>query len=292
MRLSRLKLAQIELELTEKDRQILTILCALSFMRTDQIKRLLFNPNTEVDVPRAYATATTRALNRLSGCGLIVSLPRKVGGVKKGSQGKIWYLTEAGQRLLVLGKDASRKKVNPPSSVFLRHTIAVAECYVQFDNICRRNALTSNEPGKADNASVDKPEGLELINIAVEPSCWREYEKNGKKMSLRPDLYAVTASGEYKDSWFIEVDLATEAVQDIVRKCKRYREYYKSGTEQKLTNVFPVVLFIVPTVTRKEKLKEAASGERRPNEPKLFLFIVPDELEDVLKNGAEVEKMC
>ncbi|MBR3122416.1 replication-relaxation family protein [Candidatus Saccharibacteria bacterium] len=279
MRVSRLKLAEIELQLTEKDRNILTALRTLSFMRTDQIKRLFFNPKNQQEVPRAYATATTRALNRLMNKGLIQHLPRVVGGIRKGSQGRIWYLTEAGQRLLNLGKTEARQKVNLPSSMFLRHTLAVAECYTQFVTICR--CKTEDDEGQS----------LELVDIALEPDCWREYEKNGRRISLRPDMSAVTASGEYKDFWFVEMDLATEVVQDILRKCKRYCEYYETGIEQNKTGVFPVVLFIVPDENRKERLEEAIS-DMKVSRPRLFLIIVPDELEGVLRSGAPTERLC
>lgn len=276
MRVSKLKLSQIELELTDKDRAILSTMRELTFMRTDQVKRLFFNPDAGAVIPRAYATAATRALNRLKDKGLIMHLPRRVGGVKKGSQGNIWYLTEAGLRLLRLGTGSTRTKVNPPSSLFLRHTIAVSECYVQFVTICRSKA---------------ESEAMELIDIALEPSCWREYEKHGKRVSLRPDLFAITASGKYKDYWFIEIDLATESTQDIVNKCKRYWEYYEAGIEQRETGVFPVVMFIVPTSSRKQKLEEEIEVARRPAQPKLFLIILPDELEEVLIQGADEKNL-
>ena len=53
-----------------------------------------------------------------------------------------------------------------PSPLFLRHTIAVTETYVQITELCRRDP------------------DMKLIRMDVEPLCWRGYEKAGKMISL------------------------------------------------------------------------------------------------------------
>ncbi len=118
------------------------------------------------------------------------------GGAKGGSSTIVWYLTEAGERLLRLAdhdKSERRARVVDPSKRFIRHTLAVAECSMQIREICARH------------------DGLTLEALELEPACWRPYTHIGKVVSLKPDLYAQNLCGEYEDRWFIEVDLATES---------------------------------------------------------------------------------
>ena len=51
-----------------------------------------------------------------------------------------WHLTEAGERFLAMGSSEqySRRRYLEPSRMFLRHSLAVSECYVQLVEICRR----------------------------------------------------------------------------------------------------------------------------------------------------------
>ena len=273
-RISNLQLGQIDLTLTDHDRKLLAALKQFRFMKTNQVQRLFFPPLTST--PRAALTATTRALNRLMKCGLVNHLEKRVGGVRAGSQGLIWHITEAGIRLLMMydGEEQGRKRIEEPSTTFLRHILAVTECYIQTVSICR-----------CEN-------NMHLEQITIEPECWREYELGAKNISLRPDLFAETISDDYRDFWFIEVDLDTESVGSIISKCKRYHEYYNSDLEQKKNGVFPVVLFIVPDEKRKKKIREAISESFRGSRAKIFMVITPNELHQTLKIGVEEEKLC
>ncbi len=274
-RISNLQLGQIEAQLNDRDRGILRLLRQLRYMKTDQVQRIFF-PRV-ISTPYAAARATARNLTRLKNWSVITHLPNKIGrNGSHGSQGYFWYLTEAGNRLLDLGTEQAgkRKRALAPSPVFLRHTIAVTETYVQIMEICR-----------------SEPE-LKLSRIEVEPECWRAYQKGGKIVSLRPDLYAKTISGEYFDHSFIEMDLDTEALQFVIDKCRRYHEYYLTEKEQQATGVFPLVLWIVPTKERKQKMIAAikdAFGNRRVH---IFLVITPEELHTVLLDGAKEEDLC
>ena len=131
-----------------------------------------------------------------------------------------------------------------------------------------------------------------LKRLEVEPGCWRSYNKNEQIVSLRPDLYAETVSGEYEDHWFIEMDLDTESVPAVLDKCRRYHEYYLTNKEQHAVGVFPYVLWIVPTVERKEKIISAIKntfGNRRAH---IFLIITPDQLYSALKDGVTEDRLC
>jgi hypothetical protein len=72
------------------------------------------------------------------------------------------------------------------------------------------------------------------------------------------------ASEKYTDSFFVEMDLATESTTRITEKARAYRLYWQSGREQATEAVFPTVLFIVPSTGRKVQLTDALS--RQPAE--------------------------
>lgn len=271
-RISALRLSEIDLALTGRDREILEKLSELRYLKTNQIQRLFFPP---LVTPRAALSATTRALNRLKNLGIISHLERRIGGVRAGSQGLIWHLTEAGLRLLAIGTLQAGKRIRfqEPSPTFLRHILAVAECYTQITQICQ----------------TEKAMGLS--EVTVEPECWRKFTQNGKVVSLRPDLFAKTTSGDYQDTWFIEMDLATESATDIVTKCRRYHQYYQTGIEQRDGDVFPIVLWVVPDQARKERLEEAITTAFRGRVVHIFKVITPNALRTTLRDGVPMEQL-
>lgn len=273
-RYTTLQLGQIEIRLTAKDRHMLKTLRMLRFMTTKQIRRLYYSEGERSE--KAVKSASKRNLKRLQKYGLIDHLPKRLGGFGAGMKEYIWYVTEAGIRLLELSNMSSqkRKRVLEPSPTFLRHTVAVAETFVQIIEICN-----------ADPA-------VRVRTIDVEPSCWRGYQKNGKTISLRPDMYAETATGEYNDHLFIEMDLATEAPQTIADKCRRYYEYYQTGKEQQANGAFPLVLWIVQREERKECIIQTIKDYFKGRYPHIFYVITPEELEHVIINGVEKEKLC
>lgn len=274
-RLTVAQLESIRSDLTDRDKRILTFMRNLHYMKTDQVRRIFYPPE-DGKTPLSRTVSTSKNLNRLKGLGLISHLEKRAGGIKAGAKGLIWYVTEAGARLLYLGTDLqnARKRQLEPTPSFLRHTIAVAETFTQIVEICRADPV------------------MKLSRIEVEPDCWREYQKNGKSISLRPDLYAKTITGDFFDHLFIEVDLDTEAPVAIVEKCRRYLEYYQTGKEQKSHGAFPLVLWIAPDDNRKNRMKDAIAHSFPSRFPRIFFVIIPEELESVLRDGVEKEKLC
>ncbi len=155
---------------------------------------------------------------------------------------------------------------------FLTHTLAVAECYVHLKEIC-------------------DGEKLKLYAVEQGGDCWRAYSSKGKKASLRPDLFAITEGENYEDRWFFEVDLKTEAVANVLKKCRRYHEYYKSGQEQQQHGVFPLTVWIVPDAARRDSLVAHIRAEFATL-PKLFVVITSSELEQLIRQGVEGGALC
>ena len=270
--LTKKALFRINQQLTERDKAVLKSLQKFRFLLTNQVQRLHFfeQPNNT-----ARNSATTRTLRRLRDYGLIRSLERRVGGARSGSGAMIWHLTEGGHRFLQLGQPENQPRVpfKEPSTQFIEHILSVAECAVQMESICRPS------------------EDLDVIRIENEPSCWRPFKENGKTTVLKPDMFAITSYDGYEDFWFLEMDLGTESVAQVIEKCQVYRRYYYTEIEQEKNEVFPLVTWIVPDEKRKEKLI-AAIRESLPAQPKMFLVITPDQLEKMLRQYIERDELC
>jgi hypothetical protein len=284
-RIGRHKLQGLLERTSERDRAILQALHDYRYLLTGQVQRLYFR---QVISKLAATRATNRCLLRLEEWGLLITLKRRIGGVRAGSSSYVWTLTPTGYRLLGLLNDLSvnaggndttrpaRKRTYEPSPAFLQHTLAVAEVAVRLTEL-----------------AVSRKVGL--LERQTEPDCWRNYTNAGGTAStLRPDLFAVTspitggASGTYEDYWFIEVDLATESPAVVVRKCQQYLSYLRSGEEQQRYGVFPLVVWIVPDGRRKATLL-AHITEGLPDDRGLFIVITLGELNNLLINGLENE---
>ncbi len=286
-RLSRSQLTELLMMLTERNRHILTALYKYRFLLTSQVQRLYFNEparpgeeKTEEELTRRNTINANRILNKLESQGLVTHLPRRSFGYRKGTPSMVWHLTSAGYRLLALMNPDkySRKSFDEPSTMFLAHTLAIAETAVQLSTICA--------------ASGD----ISLKTADPEPSCWRPFNDNGRQVFLKPDLYAVTVTDygydeKYETSWFIEMDLGTEGRAQIVEKCRAYLRYYNTGIEQQMKDVFPVVVWLVKDEDRKQRLRQYIK-DSLPSQPKLFLVITPDQLGKLVRNFIEPAELC
>lgn len=212
--------------------------------------------------------ACTRVLARLEGHRFIRRLARPVGGHGGGSGSTVWALDVAGDRLLrrTLG-ELGRTRIFEPSLLFQAHTLAVADTRVAFEQAARRG-------------------DFELLTVQTEPDCWRDHPGQlGAVSTLKPDLYLVTADGDFEDHWFLEIDMGTESPSALRRKLDAYRRYRSSGIEQHQSGVFPRVVWIVPDDRRRAVLAPLI----RTDEHALFAITTPERLLDIIthKNAPE-----
>ena len=261
VRVSRKRLEELAVNLKPRDRAILHVLQESRFMTSRHISRQHFEADHAN--PTAAQRATNRAMRRLQGYSLVTTIHRRIGGTKGGSSGYVWSLTPLGARFMSLGIDGQpRKRSYEPSQHFVGHTLAVSELHVQLQGI----------------------EGITLSDIQFEPHCWRSFGGT----TLKPDLHAVTGNGDYEDSWFFEIDLATEAPSRVVAKCEQYEAYYRTNTEQAKHGVFPMVVWIVPDSRRKATLQGHIAHSAAITHKGIFTFILPDELEALIRKGAGI----
>jgi hypothetical protein len=265
--MSSLRSTELAGRLSDRDWQILTSVRAFKYLSTRQLSRQHFGltPSTG-PIPRS----ANHAFARLRELGLLVSLERRVGGVRAGSAGYIWHVTDLANRLLrtTLGETTgTRSRTYEPGTTFLDHTLAIAEVVITLQEATRDERLT-------------------LDRIQLEPESWRTYlGPGGEPKWLKPDLAVVTISGGYEDHWFIEVDRATEPPNRIVKKCFQYHEYRRTDREQAQHALFPAVVWAVPNKRRQEQLRRRLANERTLDHG-LFTVVTPDELVTLTTLGA------
>lgn len=271
-RVSRQQLEEINSSLGERDKEIVTAIQRYRYLLTGQVERLFF---TDAATKTAGLRATSRCLKRLRELGLINHLARRIGGARAGSGGMVWYITHAGERLLRLNEQSPRpmKRFFEPSAYFLAHCLAVADIAISLTEICREEGSPA------------------LSALQTEPKCWRTYSEYGSMLSLKPDLFAVTISGQYEDQFFWEIDLDTESPAKVVEKCEKYHRYYRCGLEQQESGVFPLTVWIVPGTGRKQRLLDHIRNTF-DGQPKLFAVITKDELRTLICQGGSGEMLC
>jgi hypothetical protein len=237
-------------QLVERDLAVLRHVSDLRFVTGAQLTRLCF-----MDAPdqAANARAARRTLLRLVRLGALARLPRPIGGMRAGSAGFVYYLGPGGQRLAVeRGWQPKRRRRRSayPGTLFLRHVLDITELHVQL-------------------VEADRSRRLELLELASEPSCHRTYDGPHGLLTLKPDSYVRLGSGDFEDSYFIEVDRGTEGSRAIAAQLARYVAYYDSGQEQRRRGVFPRVLWLAADARRAEVI-EACVTELGEAERELF----------------------
>lgn len=272
-RISRSRLLELEKSLSDLDWQILEAIRRFRVVLGQQLRRLYFYSGK---TPRANTTAVNRKLKSLTDAGLIAALNQRVNCRAKGFAAYIYYLTEAGERILQLhfNEPETRRRNLEPATTTLTHTLSIAECYVKTVELCRNT------------------EDLKLVKAELEPDCWRPYQKALRNYILKPDMALVTDLHDTADHdepwiecrWFIEIDLNTESLQMILDKCRRYYDYYQSDIEQRLhDDVFPLVVWIVKTEGRKQSLIKHLRETFRLLPP-IFAVILSDEYEKLIRS--------
>ncbi len=230
------RLARLVEQLSERDLAVLSTLEQVRLASAAQIERLHFVGKSSQHRRRALLSLTNRRL--------VTRLDRVIGGVHAGSSGFLYQLSDVGQRALNQSTGLPRRLPSTPGTSFIRHALAVTELYVRLTEQSRTNAF-------------------ELLEFTAEPNCWRHYPgRGGGRSVVKPDAFVRIGSGDYEDSWFVEVDLATEHPTTIKTKLDVYRAYWSSGTEQAKHGVFPRVLWTVPDQRRAQVISDCC--ERQP----------------------------
>jgi hypothetical protein len=264
-RVSRRRLERIDADLSERERSILVDLDRFRFLTSSQVQVLHFRDHATED---AAARIRRRVLERLARYRVIEHLERRVGGIRAGSASYVWRVGVVGDRLLRRQRgDGGRSRRTEPSARHLDHCLAVAACHIQLVVAAREGQL-------------------DLLTTETEPNCWRRYlGAGGVPEILKPDLYVLTASGEFEDHWFVEVDCATESLPSVLKKCTQYERYRRSGREQAQTGVYPRVVWVVPDLTRWQRLSNEIASTRSLDRD-LFRITTHDDFAGLVGGGS------
>lgn len=256
---------QAKQSLSPQHTQLLTLLGTYRFMRTDQFVALL---KDSFSSHRSATRQLQRHLAYLEQQKLIYRLQRRIGGWEKGSGTNIWALTEAGYKLVFATTIRHRRRRY--SVDFVDHTLEVTQASVDI--------ITTV-------ATLKKTNSHYTCTLEQEPKAWRDYlSRIGDKRTLKPDLTASIYGPEFTDHYFFEIDRATENLTRIMRKMHIYGNYLATGAEQDALGVFPAVVWVVPTTTRRDTL--ARKFLREPDLPHdLWIVITNTELPTLIAEG-------
>lgn len=268
-RVNQARLLRLATELGERDHFVIDTVARLGLVSHAQLSALLepFHPDASA---ASQARLVRRALAALTAVGVLARLERRVGGVRAGSTGYIYYLGPAGQRLLAYweGRGLVRGRYRPePGGRYVRHRLVVSQLYVWL-------------------RAADRDGELDLLAFEAEPDCWRRYlDGFGSSVLVKPDAYLRVGVGAYEERCFVEVDLGTESRTVIAGKARAYLDYFHSGHEQADAGVFPRVVILTDTDARRGLVVDVL--ERLPAEHwQLFAVATLDRALEILSGSA------
>lgn len=228
----------------ERERELVRVVAKLRLATHAQLAWLLAVAPASGASAASAARSARRMLTRFTELGVLARLERRVGGVRAGSAGYVYYLGPVGQRLVAYweGRGFTRGRFRPePGGRYVRHRLAVSELYVQA-----RRAAREGE--------------LDLLTFDAEPDCWRTYlDGFGGQTVLKPDGFVRVGVGAYEDHFFVEVDLGSESRAVIAGKVRAYLDYFHTGSEQAEHGVFPRVLLLTTTSARQAALNDVCT---------------------------------
>lgn len=248
--------------------RLLALVAAHRFATTTQLARLTA---LEYASPASALRQTQRHLASLAQQRLLTSLERRVGGWQGGSAVTIWAATTRGHRLVAVenGEDEEvprRQRPREVSTTFLDHLLAITEVRTSIEEAVRQQTDTE-------------------AAVALEPDCWRSaLSPSGQVQVLRPDLAVTITSPAYEDRYLMEVDRATENPGRVIATCWRYQEHQATSSQASDGDVFPLVVWLVPTDRRRHCLERAithSTGLLRD----LFRVIRLDQLPTLIHGG-------
>jgi hypothetical protein len=227
--------------LSDRDWEIIRTVDQLRLVTSAHLERLHF-----LDLsPSVRGRVRRRVLNRLVGWRVLLTLDRRIGGVRAGSSGLVLALDSAGQQLgrelaATNGSTAVRRP-REPSVVLLAHALAASELYVSL-------------------VELSQAQGFTVAGYHTEPACWWPNSVGGW---LKPDAYLKLSAAKFDDHWWVEIDKGTEHLPVIRRKLLTYLDYANGGGLGP-GDVLPRVLVTAPDERRREQVQGVIAALPEP----------------------------
>ena len=218
---------------TSRDIEILKALNEFRYLKTGQIKRLIFSDNGSMQ-------STTRRLKYLYHHNYISRLHAYV-SPGKGSQETTHYLGNEGIKTLqALGESVRIYKKNSKAKyMFLQHACDLSEFRLLLTLALKANSDISLDQFIADfemKAGTDKRIGnnrYKLFSKHIHPA-------NKQSYKVYPDglihLSTIVNDKKYNQLYFLEIDRGTEGLQVIRDKITGYNIYLKQEIYKKFGN--------------------------------------------------------
>lgn len=204
--------------LSDRDWAVIQDVASLRLATGGQLERLHFAGLADASRP----VVRRRVLGRLVRERVLGTRERRIGGVRAGSEGLIYHLDVAGQRLC-----ETARRGEQPGERYVRHVLAVTELYVSLTERAQAGALR-------------------LDRFEAEPVSWWPDGRGGR---IKPDGQVRVSSLDHFDSWWLEVDLATEHLPTLKGKLAAYLDFYRRG-QLGPDGIMPWVLVTVPNAKR------------------------------------------
>lgn len=255
--------------LTERDRTILESVYEFRALTTDQIEKLLFQPDRGQDHP----TKTTRCQLRLkllyhSGYLFRDEQPQKL---SEGRKPLVYFLDQKGAELVsqslgipVENLDWDRRD-NRLSTLFLDHLLAINDVRVAITVSANANDFEIED--WLDDKSLKRSQMRDYVTLKGTGGA-------EERAAVVPDGYFRLHAGEYVYHHFLEVDRRTVTGEasdwgrrDWARKVRAYLEYYRSGLYEKRYETQGLRILTVTTGERRlanlREITEKAGGKAR-----------------------------
>lgn len=256
------RLRDIAAQLSTRDLAVLSSVERYRFLTAAHLRAFHFmDHQTEASAARTCR----RVLARLRNLRILGVLSRRIGGIRSGSEGMIYYVDAVGDRILRQQHPGRpRKRPEEPSSRFVDHTLAIADLAVNF----LQEAATR---------------GAEVVRLAPEHEARRRFtDFLGVPQTLKPDLYVELAEhpgDQDVEAYFVEVDLGQESLPTLLGKCNAYEAYRRTGTEQCAYGSFPGIVWAMDATRaqtaerRRDSLRKGLAGS--PSYPLGAYIIAP-----------------
>ncbi len=265
----------IRRQLTDRDYIVLNLVWAHRVLTTRQVHALVFGHLPE----RSGLRLAQQTLTKLRKLWVLGVSSQQRHRLRRGRPESIYYVDMVGDRLLRADRTHEfRYQWKEPTLHYLSHQLAIADVHTEL--------VTAQHRGQ-----------LELLTYDPEPDCWRSYSRWGSPRTLKSDMFIQTAStpeSPYVDGFFVEVDLGTESIPTVLRKCHEYQAYWTTGAEQDDDgNGFPLVVWRVAHHDPKAALRRRAllgdeMARDRELDPDLFRIVAPDQLIHLITKGDDI----
>ncbi|GAA1344258.1 replication-relaxation family protein [Arthrobacter roseus] len=272
-RISNRRLEDIRAGLSDRDLAMLASVERYRFLSARHLQALHFTDHASTE---SASRTCRRVLARLRRLRILGVLDRRIGGIRAGSEGLVYYVDTAGDRIQRDGAQARRRRrFDEPSARFLDHTLAIADMAIAV-----REAAQSH--------------GAEVVKIDPEHHATRTYQDGyGVPQVLRPDLYIELAASVGDDEvsvFFIEVDLGHESLPTLLGKSLAYEEYRATGSEQRQYGGFPQVIWAMDahretTALRRRKALGDAIERNSRTAASLYRILALPDTADALVQG-------